>query len=265
MIKRGTLNSVLVEIEKLSDSEYTFASGAKLFMDTSYKPEQHQRIYGECVAVPEILTKGDQIKYEDGDFRFADSIEPEVRVGDRVYFVYLTINKQNLIEHEGKTYCNIPYSAILCVVRKEPLRIEAKETTTHLWENGKGGQVSIHKVEGKLLSESIEIIPIGGNIICEEYYGKGATYTEVEGKKIYGEVSKSGLVTGIIKKPSQKHAVIKIVGTPLKGDVMEVSPGDIVAFPDKFAFKNNIEGADYLFIKYWDINAIVGNESESLV
>jgi co-chaperonin GroES (HSP10) len=229
MIKRGNKNSVLVELEKLSDNEYSFASGVKLFMDTSYKPEEHQRIYGKCVAIPEVLTKGDMVKFEEGDYRFVDSIVPEVQIGDTVYFNYVSVNKQNLIEYEGKSYCNINYSAILCVVR-----------------------------EGK-------IIPIGGNIMCKEYYGKGATFTEVGGVKVFGELSSSGLITSIIKKPSQRHAVVRITGTPLKGDSIEVSPGDVIMFPNKFGFKNNIEGKDYLFVKYWDVHAIVGNEKESLV
>lgn len=120
--------------------------------------------------------------------------------------------------------------------------------------------------DGKWASDPDKIIiPIGGNILCEEYYGKDATYTEVDGKKIYGTESKSGLITSIIKKPSQRHAVVKIVGTPLKEDTMELQPEDIIMFPDRFGFKNNIEGKDYLFVKYWDVNAIVGNNIESLV
>lgn len=251
MIKRGTKNSVLVELEKLSDNEFQLASGVKLFMDTSYKPEDHQRIYGTCVAIPELLTKGDQIKYEEGDYRYVDSIVPEVMVGDKVYFTYISVNKSNLIEYEGKSYCNIPYSSILCVVRHG--QYPEYGTTSD------GQRIALS------MATTQQIIPIGGNIMCEEYYGKDAEYTEVDGKKIYGEVSKSGLITNIIKKPSQKEAKVKIVGSPLKEDNLEVAPGDIVMFPNKFGFKNNIEGTDYLFIKYWDIHAIVGNETESLV
>lgn len=229
MIKQGTKNSVLVELEKISDDEYSFASGVKLLLNTTYQPEHHQRIYGTCVAIPDLLSKGDMVKFDDEECRFVDSIVPEVQIGDRVYFTYVTVNKSNLLEYEGKCYCNINYSAILCVVR-----------------------------DGV-------VIPIGGNILCDEYYGKDATFTEVDGTKVFGEVSKSGLITTIIQKPSSKHGVVRITGTPLKGDDIEVSYGDVVMFPDRFGMKNNIEGKDYLFLKYWDILAIVGNESESLV
>jgi co-chaperonin GroES (HSP10) len=230
-MKRGTKNSVLVELEKISDDEYQLGSGVKLYINTTYKPEQHQRIYGTCVAIPEMLTKGDQIKFEEGDYRFTDSIEPEVRVGDRVYFTYLVVRKENLVEYEGKSYYNIPYSQILCVVR-----------------------------DGEVASDPDKIIiPIGGNILLEEYYGKDATEIEVDGKKIFVQMGKS-LVTGIAK-PSTKEGIVRIVGSPLKEDLMEVSCGDIVTFPNKFGFKNNIEGKDYLFVKYWDIQAIVGQEN----
>lgn len=257
MIKRGTKNSVLVELEKIAEDEYRFSSGAKIFIP-NYAAEQrselqlkvdanNQRIYGECVAVPEILTKGDMVKFDNEDIRFIDSIEPEVRVGDRVYFSYLSVNKGSLVEHEKKMYCNINYSSILCVVRNG-----------HYTEYGyteDGQRVPLG------LAKTTQIIPIGGNIMCEEYYGENATHTEVDGKKVFGQVSKSGLITSIIKAPSQKEAIVRIVGKPLKEDVMEVEPGQIVTFPNKFGFKNNIEGTDYLFVKYWDIHAIVGQEN----
>jgi co-chaperonin GroES (HSP10) len=238
MIKRGTKNSVLIEIEKLSEDEYQLG-GLKLFRP-NYAAKQRseiqldveakdQRIYGACVAVPEMLVKGDIIKFEEGDFKQLDSVEPEVQVGDRVYFSYASVNKGSLIRHEGKMYVNINYGSILCVVR------------------------------------DCKIIPIAGWVMCDEYYGKDATTVEVDGKKIVGEVSKSGLITSIVKKPSQRYGVIKIIGTPLKGDKINVTEDEIVLFPDKFGFVNNIEGREYMFIRYWDIIAVLGNKTESLV
>ena len=38
---------------------------------------------------------------------------------------------------------------------------------------------------------------------------------------------------------------------------MEVSAGDLITFPNKFGFVNNIEGKDYLFLKYWDVHAVI--------
>jgi co-chaperonin GroES (HSP10) len=240
LIKRGTKNSVLVEIEKLSEDEFKLSSGVKIFTNPAYAAKQrgelqldidadNQRIYGTCVAVPEFLVRGDLIKYEEGDYRHLDSVEPEVQVGDRVYFSYVSVNKGNLIEYEGKFYCNINYTSILCVVRNEK-----------------------------------EIIPIAGNIMCEEYFGRDVSLTKVGGDKFYGEKRKSGLI-GVIAKPPERYGIVRIIGAPLKGDKIEVQPGDIVMFPDKFGFKNNIEGKEYLFIRYWDVHAIVGNEKESVI
>jgi co-chaperonin GroES (HSP10) len=257
MIKRGTKNSVLVALEKISEDEYQFACGVKLFIP-NYAAEQTgnlqlninahtQRIFGECVAVPEQLVKGDMVKYEEGDYRFVDSIEPEVQIGDRVYFEYTCVNKGSLLEHEGKMYCNINYASILCVVRFGHYPEYATKED--------GGLIPIG------LNKTSQIIPIGGNIICEEYWGKDASFTEVGGKRVFGEVSKSGLITNIIKKPSQKEAVVKIIGKPLKGDKMELQEGDLITFPNKFGMPNNIEGKDYLFVKYWDIHAVLGSEN----
>lgn len=221
MIKRVPQNSILVELEKVSDDQYKFASGLSIFLNTTYKPENYQRIYGKCAAVPDILTKGDLIKWDTEDSRHIDSIVPEVEIGDRVYFTYISVNRTNLIEYEGKMYYRINYAQILCVVR---------EAVT---------------------------IPIGGWILCEEYYGENTESIEVEGRKVYGEVSKSGLITSIIKKPSQKQAIVKIVGKPLKEDNMELESGDLVVFANKIGFKNNIEGVDYVFLRYWDVMAVI--------
>ena len=281
MIKRGTKNSVLVEIEKLSEDEYKFEGGFKLYINTAYAPKQKgslqldvdadkQRIYGTCVAIPEGLSKGDLVKFDNSDMRFSDSIEPEVQVGDRVYFSYIALSKSNLVEFEGKSYCNINYSSILCVVR------EAKGFEVDLdglMEYAKSINKDFDSVLGDIIESRVApvgvkckyttkstIIPIGGNIICEEYFGKDTQSIEVDGKTIHAETSASGLITGIVSKPSQKHAVVKIVGTPLKGDDMPVEPGDIVVFPDRFCFKNNIEGKEYLFLKYWDIISILKDQ-----
>jgi co-chaperonin GroES (HSP10) len=270
-MKRGTKNSVLVELEKISDDEYQLGSGVKLFINTTYKPEQHQRIYGTCVAIPEMLTKGDQIKFEEGDYRFTDSIEPEVKVGDRVYFTYLVVRKENLVEYEGKSYYNIPYSQILCVVRDVPagFMVDVPELLDYSKKENKTFESTLAEVmetgvdvpSYKKMPERDVIIPIGGNILLEEYYGKDAEMIEVNGFKIHVENSKSStLITNIVQKPSRREGIVRIIGTPLKGDEIEFSTGDIVMFPNKFGFKNNIEGTDYLFVKYWDIQAIVGQE-----
>lgn len=271
MIKRGTSNSVLVELEKLSDDEYVFSSGAKLYMNNTFKPENFVRIHGECVAVPEVLTKGDQVKYETGDYRFVDSIEPEVQVGDRVYFNYVSVHKGSLLEYEGKCYCNVPYSAILCVVRDIPegFEMDVDKALEYCKREGVEFNSLIEQAQNKTLDvdfhiirhASKQIIPIGGNILCEEYFGKDAEMIEVNGFKIHVNSSGSGLVTNIVKKASDTQARVKIVGKPLKEDNMEVAPGDLITFPSKFGFKNNIEGIDYLFLKYWDIHGILEEET----
>jgi co-chaperonin GroES (HSP10) len=279
MINRIPQNAVLVELEKLADDEYQLASGVKIYMDTSFRPEHRQRIYGKCVAIPDALTKdGGMIRYTEGDFKFMDSIVPEVQIGDTVYFNYTVVNRFNLVEYEGKSYYKVDYSSIICVVRDIPegFAMDIDRLMDYCKETNQEFDDVVDQILGKGLKPPIyetlrparrDIIPIAGNILCEEYYGKDATHVEVDGHKIHGEVSSSGLITKLIHKPSQKHGVVKITCTPLKGDdSVEVEVGDIILFPDKFGFKNNIEGTDYLVLKYWDIQAVVGNmNTESVV
>lgn len=245
MIKRIPQNSILVELEKIADDQYKFSSGLTIFLNTTYNPEQHVRIYGTCVAIPDILTKGDLIKYEENDFRHIDSIVPEVRIGDTVYFSYVVINKTNLLEYEGRIYYNINYGNILCVVR-ENFEVGLDDAMN----KNANGDLRFVDIMPSLFKK---IIPIGGNILCEEYLGEGVELVEFDGRKIYAEVNKLGMITKVIKKPLENRAVVRITGAPLKGDDMEFKDGDVIVFPNKYGFKNNIEGKDYLFLKYWDV------------
>ncbi len=107
MIKNVPKDFILVKLEKTSENEYKFSSGLTIYIDTSFKPTLHQRIFADVVAIPNGLRPdGDLVKWEDEDPKRLDSVFPDVRVGDRLYFNYTALNNYSILEYEGLTYYN---------------------------------------------------------------------------------------------------------------------------------------------------------------
>lgn len=229
------LNKILVKLEKKSENVYTFANGHEIYFyngeesykDGTYNPNNYVRIYGEVAAVPERIAKDDKyIVYADSEtILYEDCIVPEVQVGDRVYFEYITVQDSNFIEIEGTMYYAINYKHIICAVRNK------------------------------------EIIPIGGHVLSEPYYGEGVHVANMpDGSTI--RVKKIGSFELPVYEPLPNQAVVKHTGTPLKGFNNEVSMGDIILIASKRNFRNTIEGKEYYTTREIEIEAILGHETK---
>lgn len=99
--------TVVVRVEKTYQDEIDLGNGNKLFLDTSYTPEQHVTICGEVVALPNRTW----CKTTNGTF-----VRNDLKVGDLVYFNYLTVDPTNLIEDEEDLY-TVDLEMIFCFVR----------------------------------------------------------------------------------------------------------------------------------------------------
>ena len=86
---------IAVRVTKKYNDEVTFNNGSKLYLDVSFNPEHHVTICGEVVALP----RGEWCKNTEGNH-----IAQELEVGDKVYFNYLTVDKDNLIFGEDDIY-----------------------------------------------------------------------------------------------------------------------------------------------------------------
>jgi len=139
-------------------------------------------------------------------------IQDRVQVGDLIYFHYLTTNNE-----ENRIYGNyykVPYYWIFCSVR-----------------------------------DSI-IHPVGSWTLLEKYVEETYDTVEVGNQRVEAIVSKSGLVTGLFKKPSQKYAVVRHIGKPLEGVMpLDITKGDKVVLEKNSNFENEIEGKKYYTVK----------------
>lgn len=206
-LKNSSPNSVIVEVGAALDDTVQFGS-LTIHIDPEFKPTEYARIYGVVKAVP-----AGKCYNEDGL-----EIVPEVVVGDKIYFHYLTTSDET--NRLYGNYYRVPYCWIFCAVRKD------------------------------------RIIPIGGWSLLEQITEEEALFNEVQvgNQKISAIISESGLVTGIQKKKSERYARLSHIGTPLVGqDVLDLNIGEEVVINKNAHFKNKIEGKDYYTVRQADL------------
>lgn len=80
-----------------------------LFIDTTYKPEDHVEIINEVIAVPERL------KFNEWE------TEMQLRVGDKVWVNYLAIIKGERVQVDGNVYVLVPYEKIILTKRGDEI------------------------------------------------------------------------------------------------------------------------------------------------
>jgi co-chaperonin GroES (HSP10) len=206
-IKQSPVNTVIVEIEEALDSTYKHGS-LEVHIDPLFNPTHYARIYGRVVAIPEGKCYNDE----------GVEIEQEVKVGEKIYFHYLTTNNETNCIY-GNHY-RVPYCWIFCRV-----------------------------VDNRIL-------PVGGWTLCSQVVLEEEEFQtiEVDGRKINGTLSQSGLVTSVHKTPSTKYATLEYIGKPIKNfGELGINSGDRVLLANNSNFKNKIEGFDYFTVRQSDI------------
>lgn len=110
---RPITNHVIVQIDERFNDTVDIGDGKKLFIDTSWSPSEHVRIFGTVIATP---IRGNS-KYSIEN-RY---IVPEVLSGDKVYFHYNTLlNQSNKLDDN---HWFVPYHSIFCVVRDSKIKM----------------------------------------------------------------------------------------------------------------------------------------------
>jgi co-chaperonin GroES (HSP10) len=204
-ISQASPNTVIVEVGKSLEDTVTFG-GMTLHIDPEFNPTHHARIYGRVVAIP----AGNIYDFN------GNQIHEEVRVGDLVYFHYLTTSDESNCIYGN--YYRVPYCWIFCTIR-----------------------------DGFIL-------PVGGWTLCDQVVEEKFDEVEVDGSKISAVLSESGLVVGLNKKSSVKYATLAHIGKPFVGvDELGIESGDKIILAKNSNFVNKIEGIDYYTVRQEDI------------
>ena len=110
---RPIVDHVIVKIDSKFTDSINIGGGKKLYIDTSWSPSEHVRIYGEVVATP---IRGTSKRSVENRY-----IVPEVMVGDKIYFHYNSLLNQSLRLDDNHWF--IPYFQIFCAVRNKNIKM----------------------------------------------------------------------------------------------------------------------------------------------
>jgi hypothetical protein len=109
-------NHVLIKLTKKTD-ELQLPGVGTLALETIFNEEQHQRLVGEVITVPEKLTF---IKMDHGNMPW--ETEMEILVGDEVILRRTDVSVSRFegksFESEGHLYVHVPYHAVILSKRR---------------------------------------------------------------------------------------------------------------------------------------------------
>jgi co-chaperonin GroES (HSP10) len=160
-----------------------------------------------------------------------------VRVGETIYFKYLTLLDSNYIgvDEDGMKLYKCPYDQIFCTIT------------------------------------SGEIIMANGYILVEPLWSEDFVEVEIpvldglvrdtgEKRKLKVQMTRSGIIFDIENKPIALQGTVRHKGVPIAGRDYGFNEGDKVLYLKGSEFKNKIEDEDYYVMKEWDVVAkIVDN------
>lgn len=251
----------IVKVDKMFDDkvQYRGADGKQLVFDPGFQPWLHVRTYGEVVSVPAHLSAvpmplqepvGTPSYHERAPIKFKHmrDIEPEVEVGDKVYFHFNTISMQNLVKEEGKHpdrtyYFKVRYDQVICAIKKSYTNGTISDTFS---SNGARPIKVSHK----------EIVPIASYVLVEPDYETlddilipvYSSLKDKEGKPI--PLPKEKWIQSKVA-PGYKDlkGTVRHVGAALKGDVCEIEVGDKILFRKNADWLLSIESEKYFVIR----------------
>lgn len=112
------IDFLIVELDKKFQDEIITSGGLRLYLDTTYKPEEHVTITGKVLSVPRWISSRSDMEH----------IVPDARPGDQVLFRYLAVVEMddhftqpihtNELAYNGKSYWRINYQHVLGYIRK---------------------------------------------------------------------------------------------------------------------------------------------------
>lgn len=254
-------NYIVFKTDKMFEDKVKLGGkdGRELIFDPMFQPWLHVRTFGEVVDIPihlgpqpmpmqEYVGTPEYFGYAPTKFKKLSDIEPEVEIGDKIYFHFNTVALKNMMleegEHPNKTYYfKVRYDQVICAVR-ESMTIGVIPDTF----KADGGRTvkTTHK----------RIIPIGSYTLVEPDYETWddiliPTYTDLvdeQGKKIPKPKDK-WIQTKVMPKYHELKGYVRHVGTPLKGDECQVNEGDHIIYRKNADWTVKIEGKDYFVIR----------------
>lgn len=231
-----------------------------LYKDITFDVHGKMMIYAECIAVSEegsdeVMLQIDvgvpKPKEADGSLTVSNyvrnyEVKHDIRVGDRVYFHYLTLeDKHNFISYEHGYYTfKVPIQDVFLSVRPDLYGDYVNE--------GEKKKVHLHNQYA----------------LGKEYWGVGWEEVEIEDPisgvvtKIAGKTNSFGMVTETKDKPLEDMCIITDIGRGIKpySRNKEVKKGDAVMLHTNCEFRNEIERQERWVFTHQDILAVIEDD-----
>ena len=273
-------NQVIIKVEKQVEDSVKLGS-KEIFLDGTFEPEKNARIYGTVIGIPENLSgielyrnhranakkyiSGEEVrttlaeqpylkgryKYQCADYSpeedvvYNDALPVEIQVGDKAYFHFNALKDSQLQKNEdGSTVHFVRYDQVFCVVR------------------------TIRKpyIAGVVDVCHNEIIPIGGHVLIEPYFGDDIEELQIDSSQFKGittalpafikaKKGKFGIITDIHDKPVLYTGIVRYICKYAPGYNIDFKAGDKILYARHSDFDNVIEGKEYYVMKVWDITA----------
>lgn len=212
--------SLIVEVERRYRDKVSLESGLELHLDPMYKPTENILYHGTVVSVPTI------IPYDEND----NSIEPNVNIGDKVYFRYVSVDDEkhlldkSIDDMSEKLTVRVFYSYVFAVVKHDKIETVGNWVLGEPFIDAEGVDVEVPGESG-MVTIKVEYFPNSSLI-----------------KSTHTENCKNKAIVAYSPKCS-----------PVKA-------GDIVFSKHSISFENNIEGKNYYCFRVDKIDAVIGSK-----
>lgn len=282
---RTPVNNLLIEMEEAFQETITTPGGLKLYIDTTFNPENHTTIKGKVVGIPDKMSK-------DPFFDFP----PEVQVGDTLIFNYLVVFSRTektdieaFFQTEDMMWQNGLGQVITMGQAPNPFngksiwvgQLEDKEGEIIDLFSGKRDEVEKwvqsfkhtrnedlqyeYHLEDKIWQVPYsfalayvrdgKMVPIGGNVFLEPVQVPLAL--TFEGTSI--------IIPESLKQAEKKGAgIVKHIGTPRNSfPLLDAKEGDEVIFDPKYYERYKIQGKEYIIVKQHRLYAKTSKDGNS--
>jgi co-chaperonin GroES (HSP10) len=268
-------DSLLVRVQTHYKDEVETATGVKLFIDTSFRPEWHVTVTGKVLSAPGKLSL--KAPYE--------GMEPIVKAGDEVAFSYLALFDRSFSDDlEQVFFEEAPMDVFITTYsNKQGLRLMVRyrlddkfdcaafdpeghiyEKAEKLSETQKENWLSNFPLRENSTMKLQNLIEYKGEELFMVHYGhligikRGEDIQMVGGQVLVEEFSKSEVdPKGAIILLNQDErelkggGIVRAVGAALPGKVDSgVKPGDRVHYEQKYAQQYELWGKEYKVLSH---------------
>lgn len=276
-------NYILFQVDKQHEDALESKAGT-LFLDSSFEPGRHARIYGEVIGVPKRLSSDIVLWREEEGlpqpqcYYDADMVKQMANVQSKGQRMSVADRKEFDKRMRDELYTPSTHTPTYKVLSDVVPEVKVGDIIyfhyntvreDNLVESSNGRKVYKVRYDNVLCAVRREldedgvlqrnIIPIASHVLVEAVWDNDVEEISLPGLKdtVRGKFHKSGkFIESLHERPKPLEGKIAHIGSPLAGDPdLEIVPGDEVYYMPESDWVNLIEKKNYYIMKQKDIIA----------